>query len=366
MSSTVAVIGGGYGGIAVAKDLDEVADVVLIDPRDTFVHNVAALRGVVDPGWADRLFLPYNGLLGRGRVLRDRAVRVEPGRIELASGEELAVDYIVLATGSTYPFPAKLPSADAAEGRAALGRANAELAGAESVLLVGAGAVGLEFAGEITARWPDKRVTIVDPVDDVLAGRYSPEFRVEVRRQLAERGVEFVLGSPLVAEPTEPSGVRRSIVATTQDGRELSADIWFCCYGVTPVSDYLGETLRGARALTGHVIVTEQLRLPGQDRVFAIGDVTAIAEGKQASAAARHAEVVAANIRTLIDGGEELTAYEPDGPMLVLPLGPEGGASYVPAMGGLVDTATTIQIKSADLFVGHYAAILGTEAPIAG
>jgi NADH dehydrogenase FAD-containing subunit len=363
MPANVAVIGGGYGGIAVAKDLDDVADVVLIDPRDTFVHNVAALRGVVDPEWAERLFLPYDGLLGRGRVLRDRAVRVEPGKVALASGVELEADYIVLATGSTYPFPAKLPSADAAEGRAALARGNAELAGAQSVLLVGAGAVGLELAGEITATWPDKRVTIVDQSDDVLANRYSAEFRAEVRRQLDERGVEFVLGSPLVAEPSEPRGVRGSVVATTQDGRELSADIWFRCYGVTPVSDYLGETLSAARTVTGHVLVTEHLRLPGQDGVFAIGDVTAIAEGKQASAAARHAEVVAANIRTLIDGGAELTPYEADAPMLVLPLGPEGGASYVPAMGGLVDTATTVQMKSADLFLGHYAAILGVEAP---
>ncbi|WCB96853.1 ribonucleotide reductase large subunit [Baekduia alba] len=365
MAPTVAVIGGGYGGIAVAKDLDEVADVVLIDPRDTFVHNVAALRSVVDPGWAERLFLSYEGLLSRGRVLRDRAVLVEPGRIELASGEPLEAEYIVLATGSTYPFPAKLPSVDSTEGRAALAHGNAELAGAESVLIVGAGAVGLEFAGEITATWPDKRVTIVDPIDDVLAWRYSPEFRAEVRRQLVDRGVELVLGSGLVAEPLAPTGVRGSVSVTTEDGRELNADIWYRCYGVTPVSDYLGPALAAARALTGHVVVTDDLRLPNQDRVFAIGDVTAIAEGKQASAAAKHAEVVAANIRTLIEGGDELTTYQPDLPMLVLPLGPEGGASYVPAMGGVVDTATTIQMKSADLFVGHYAAILGTATPAA-
>ncbi len=30
----VAVIGGGYGGINAAKDLDEIADVVLVEPKD--------------------------------------------------------------------------------------------------------------------------------------------------------------------------------------------------------------------------------------------------------------------------------------------------------------------------------------------
>jgi 2-polyprenyl-6-methoxyphenol hydroxylase-like FAD-dependent oxidoreductase len=47
--TAVAVIGGGYGGFAVAKGLDEFADVTLVEPRDAFVHNVAALRALV-PG----------------------------------------------------------------------------------------------------------------------------------------------------------------------------------------------------------------------------------------------------------------------------------------------------------------------------
>src|SRR5690625_6391649 len=59
MTATVAIIGGGYGGITAAKALDDITDVVLVEPRDTFVHNVAALRALVDPAWTDRMFLPY-------------------------------------------------------------------------------------------------------------------------------------------------------------------------------------------------------------------------------------------------------------------------------------------------------------------
>src|SRR4051794_38099798 len=99
-SPTVAVIGGGYAGVNVARALDDVADVVLVEPRDAFVHNIAALRAAVDPDFAPTIFLPYDRLLTRGRVVRDRAVEVEPGRVRLASGEELRPDYIVLATGS--------------------------------------------------------------------------------------------------------------------------------------------------------------------------------------------------------------------------------------------------------------------------
>src|SRR5436309_15165897 len=101
--ATVAVVGGGYGGIAVAKALDEVADVVLIEPRDSFVHTVATLRGLVDAQWTDRLFFPYQRLLKRGRGVRDAAAEVEPGRSTLASGKRPTADYIVRATRSAYP-----------------------------------------------------------------------------------------------------------------------------------------------------------------------------------------------------------------------------------------------------------------------
>ena len=110
---TVVVLGGGYAGIGVARPLDDLADVVLVEPKDDFVHNVAALRALVDPGWLERIYLPYTGLLGRGRVVRDRAVKADADRVVLASGAELFPDYLVLATGSGYPFPANdLPGPD--------------------------------------------------------------------------------------------------------------------------------------------------------------------------------------------------------------------------------------------------------------
>ena len=75
---TVVVIGGGYGGFAAAQALDEFADVVLVEPRDAFVHNVAALRALVEPGWLESIFLPYDRLLVNGRVVRGGRSRSTP------------------------------------------------------------------------------------------------------------------------------------------------------------------------------------------------------------------------------------------------------------------------------------------------
>jgi NADH dehydrogenase FAD-containing subunit len=357
MVATVAVVGGGYGGIALAKELDEDAGVVLIDPRDAFVHHVAALRGLVEPGWVDRLFYPYERLLAHGRVVTDRAVRVDADRITLGSGERIAADFVVLATGAASPFPAKMDVTEAAAARARITAAAAELAGAQRVLLLGAGPVGLELAGEIASARPGMEITIVDPAADVLSGGAFPdELRAELRRQLDALGVRLLLGGGLREEP--PTEVARTSAFTvmTEAGESVTADIWFRCYGNAPVTGYLAGALAAARRPSGHVRVTEHLRLAGQRTVFAMGDITDLPEAKMAKAAGDHAAVVAENVRRLIRGEPALVSYTPGPPGISLPLGPYGGATYRADV-GMLDAAATARMKGATLRTDTYAAL---------
>ena len=80
----------------------------------------------------------------------------------------------------------------------------------DRVLLVGAGPVGIELAGEILSKWPDKHVTLLDLADDVLGGNFRPDLRAELRQQLVDLGVELVLGVGLRQQrPTpRPGGPR--------------------------------------------------------------------------------------------------------------------------------------------------------------
>jgi len=66
-----------------------------VDPAEAFLHNVAAWRALVEPEWLDRIFLPYEHLLTRGRFVRDRAVAIDGRRVTLASGDVLEPDYLV-------------------------------------------------------------------------------------------------------------------------------------------------------------------------------------------------------------------------------------------------------------------------------
>jgi len=45
----IVIVGGGYAGTQLARALDAFAEVVLVEPKEAFVHNVAVIRAVVDP-----------------------------------------------------------------------------------------------------------------------------------------------------------------------------------------------------------------------------------------------------------------------------------------------------------------------------
>jgi NADH dehydrogenase FAD-containing subunit len=351
--ASVVVVGGGYGGINAAKALDDVADVTLVDPTEAFVHNIAAWRSLVEPEWLDRIFLPYEHLLANGRFVRDRAVALNGRRVTLASGAVLEPDFLVLATGSSYPFPAKTEEPEIASARARFREAHEALLAADRALIVGAGPAGLELAGEIKAFYPDKQVTIADIADDILTGPYDQALRDELRRQLDDLGVELHLGRALSELPTTPPATLGAIRVATEGGPELVADIWFRAFGVRPHSEYLeGGSLSDLRDERGYVRVDEHLRVVRETHVFALGDLSD-ADRDMAGIATKQASVVAANIRALITGEGELTSYETFPPLIAIPLGPEGGAGFIGD--GVAGAATIAELKGRDMIIGPYA-----------
>ncbi|HEY3833218.1 MAG TPA: FAD-dependent oxidoreductase [Acidimicrobiia bacterium] len=357
---TVLVVGGGYGGVNVAKALDEHMHVVLVEPKDAFVHSVGTLRALVEPEFLPRIFIPYDNLLARGRVVHDRAVEVHPDRVVVASGDTIAADYLVLASGSSYPFPAKTQEHASVEAIDHFRAAYDELVRADRVLLIGAGAVGIELAGEIVAKWPDKLVTLLDLADDVLGDRFRSDLRAELRNQLVEIGVELVLGEGLRSLPPTAATEFATFTITTETDRTITADIWFQCFGVTPVSDYLRGDLATARRADGFVAVGPTLQLPGHTNVFAIGDMSA-ADAKMAGLASRQAQLVAANITKLAAGDEDLDEYVSIGTAIVVPIGPEGGSGQLPGQEELASREMVSNAKGRDLMVGRFAQVLGAE-----
>ncbi len=87
---------------------------------------------------------------------------------------------------------------------------------ATSVIIVGAGAVGVELAGEILTVYPTKRVTIVDMATSILPG-FDEAASAFSRAWLEGRGAELMLG-----EPIERISAQSLLL---KSGVELEADI---------------------------------------------------------------------------------------------------------------------------------------------
>ena len=360
----VTIVGGGYGGIALAKALDDVAEVALVEQKDTFVNHAAALRAVVDRRWAERIFMPYDRLLTRGRVVHGTALAVRGTTVSVTGAGDIDADHLVLATGTAYPFPAKHLESCAAIARARIERAHANLERAGRVLVVGAGDVGVELVGEITSAFPGIEVVLLEAEERILPNRdYLPELRQSIDRQLAGRGVEIITGDTLAWLPPIDPGVLSPFRVTTTGGRRLEADMWFRAHGASAATGFLGEDYDEIRRYDGTIRVDDRLRVVGHPGVWAIGDITDVRETKRADAARAHARVVAANIRSLIAGGSPDAVYAPRPEHVVLPLGPDGGASQILRDGerAVVGPEETSRFKGRDIFDGAMRRILGLE-----
>jgi NADH dehydrogenase FAD-containing subunit len=370
MNRTVTVIGGGYGGTLVAKALDQEADVTLIDPREAFVNAAAALRALTRPDWAPNAFFPFRTLLERGRVIRDRAISVDPGGVTLASGGRVEADYLVLATGSGYPYPAKPnpASTGVAQQLDDLRATHQELAGAGRVLILGAGPVGLELAGEIKEVWPEKHVVIAGQGAEVLPG-FLPEVRDDLRHRLGELGIQLRLGAGVTTLPATAPGRAGRVAVTTDPGDELVADIWFQAFGVRVNTGYLADGRLTPLTARSTVPVTGRLNVRGYEHVYAIGDITALADPKMASYAMTQAEVVVRNIRAQLRGDQPSAVHTttPDRRIL-LPLGTRTGVGQLPAPDGPAAATPEVvyQRKGADLFTARFAERFGSTPSGAG
>jgi apoptosis-inducing factor 2 len=355
----VVIVGGGYAGTLIAKELDAEADVVLVDPRDAFVNASSSMRAMVRAEWSAAPFFRYDTLLRRGRVVRDLAVSADPHGIMTARQGRLDADYLVLATGASHAYPARPRSIQTSvdDAIADLRDTGAELARSPRVLILGAGPVGLELAGEIRDAWPDKQITVVAPSTALLPG-FLPEVRDELRRQLDALSIDLRLGATLVTDPPTDPGTAGVFTATTTNGDAITADIWFRSYGSNLQTGYLADGKLVTLTAGGAVPVDAHLSVPGHSHVFAVGDIADLPDAKMATHAQTQAATVVENIRAGLRGRPSHASYEPaSAERIFLTLGPHHGVGQLPTPDGGATPAplqTVIDRKGADLFTHRF------------
>jgi NADH dehydrogenase FAD-containing subunit len=355
MKMHVAIIGGGYAGYALARALDKHVDVTLIEAREAFVHNVAAIRAVTDPELTPRILLPYDKLLRNGRVVRGHAVSVGADSVALADGTAVRADIIVIATGSKYAAPFKPQSDSAAEFASTLVAVAGQVRDHDHIVIVGAGAVGVELAGETRAAYPHKRVSLVSGIGRLFP-MYPQKLHDTLTNKLARVGVELRLGdavTDLLQRDAPSVGT-----VTLRSGGQLQGLI-VPAIGAR-IADGPGQLLPGSsKRPNGQLVVDGWLRPSSLPNVFALGDLIDTGEGMTVVATMRQAPWLAKVIRALARGKvlAALPAYKPwPLPPILLPLGPTAGASVLPLAprGTVVGDWITSTVKGKTLFIPRY------------
>jgi NADH dehydrogenase FAD-containing subunit len=362
----VVVIGGGYAGIRVAKDLDAFARVTLVDRKEVFFHRVASLRASVDQRWTRAPLIPYSKLLERGRVVLGKVsgIRTREREVVLASGERLPYDVVVIATGADYPEPARFVGTTVEEAARVFRGHQRRIAESERIMVVGGGPSGVELSAEIRLARPEAEVTLAHSGAALLEGNGGVRAGRRALGWLEAHGVRVLLDT--FVSPGSAFGSFRDAA-----GHPIEADLVFWATGTTPNTVWLrlaghGDWLNE----TGHIRVDEHLRVLGRRDVYAVGDVSDTSDAKVAPAAFAQGRAAAHNIRTYLDGaGRHRSQPKPYKAVavriLAVPFGPGDGVTMMPrgereAM--VLGRRATVMLKSKSLLVPHTRAQLGGPA----
>ncbi|EGG21756.1 putative apoptosis inducing factor [Cavenderia fasciculata] len=356
----VVIIGGGYGGVTLAAELDAKFDVTLVEKRPFFFHNVAALRSAVEPELLKKVFLSYDSLLKKGRVIYQTATEIGPNRIALGNGEEIVgFHYLVIATGTNNmtPFKSPLELASVTPYYTSL---KENIGRATKVLIVGGGAVGVELAGEIATDFKGKSITIVHNQERLVHPNVGDKFNKQLGQKLKKMGITTMLSTSIAIpdtviaarnnQETYPYNVELKTYDT--DKGPVEADLVFWSIGNKTNNEYLQTHFATQLDQAGRIKVNGSLQVEGHDNVFAIGDITNVDELKTSYNAAYHAAVVSKNIQAL-ESKKKLSVHKPSGVMISVSLGRKDGITQLPN-GMILGGFMTAAVKSKGLFISRF------------
>jgi len=295
----VVVIGGGFGGIEVARQLGRAGVTVTVIDRHNYHLFQPLLYQVATAALSPAdIAEPIRKILRRFRsvdvVLAEvTGVDVSARAVCLAAGDRVRYDVLVLATGATHSYFGHADWALAASGLKTLTDARlirshilqrfeqaemsadpAEQQRLMTLAIVGGGPTGVEMAGTIAelARYtlardfrkiqPGKaRVLLIEAGPRLLAA--FPESLAEyAHRKLQQLGVTVLLNAPV-------SKLSRDVLTAGDHEIGVGAIIWAAGVAASPAAKWIDAEADTA----GRIRVGQDLSVPGKGDIFAIGDL---------------------------------------------------------------------------------------------
>ncbi|WP_043932288.1 NAD(P)/FAD-dependent oxidoreductase [Bacillus sp. EB01] len=359
----IVILGAGYGGLITAVRLqkltgDNEADIVLVNKHDyhyetTWLHEASA--GTLHH---DKVRYDISSVIDRHKVEFKEDIVLEIKKDEkkvILEKGELEYDYLVVALGAE-------PETFGIKGLKEYAFGITNVNGARqirehieyqfatysteeekkderlTIVVGGAGFTGIEFLGELSNRIPELcheydvdfqkvRVICVEAAPTVLPG-FDPELVDYAVTTLQKRGVEFMIGTAI--KEATPEGI---MVAKGEELVEIKAGTVVWAAGVR---GHAVIDKSGFEAMRARVKVQPDLRVPGYEDIFIIGDCSLVINEETnrpypptAQIAIQQGEHVAKSLAGLIRGKSELEAFVPDIKGTVCSLGEDDAIGVV-------------------------------------
>ncbi|EDO42769.1 predicted protein [Nematostella vectensis] len=325
---------------------------------------MGAQRSSVERGYVEKCLIPYGPTFGdkfkQGKVVD---IDVKGKTVKLANGESVNYDELVIATGTTGPFPSKLPvEIDSKTAKDQYNRMVDLVEKAQTVVVIGGGAVGVEIAGDIKEDYKDKTVTLIHPREILVNDTVSESFQTTVKNRLKYLGVETVLGERVSNMDEIRQKGFTDVTVVTDKGNRLKADLALECTGLRVNNGAYKNGLGDKMDERGRLKVDEFLQVEGTPDVYAIGDCNNTPEVKLGMLANFHAAHVGDNLKKKHEG-QALKPYKINNSgFFILSCGRSGGAAQV--FGGWVfGDWLARKMKGENVFTPTQWKTMGQEMP---
>jgi assimilatory nitrate reductase electron transfer subunit len=272
----IVVVGYGMAGARVAAELrarGDHAKITVLGAEPEHAYNRILLSAVL----AGKVTEPDVALVGVAERGVDVRTGVEvtaidrPNRtLALGSGEQVAYDHLVLATGSRPLIPPLAgldpdhlpPQVTVFRTLADCRRILAAADGARTAIVLGGGLLGLEAARGLAGR--GIQVQVVHAVGHLMERQLDPGASAVLVDTLTRLGITTHLDAAATGVAAGGPGV----ALTLGDGRELTADLLVISCGVRPD---IGLAKAAGLAVRRGIVVDDQLRT-SDPAISAIGD----------------------------------------------------------------------------------------------
>jgi dihydrolipoamide dehydrogenase len=203
------------------------------------------------------VIMGYGKIAGKGKV----EVTGADGVAKIVEGK-----YIVIATGGRSRVLPSMPQ----DGKKIIGYREAMVLPSQpkSMIIVGSGAIGVEFADFYNSM--GTKVTIVEFMPRVVPVE-DEDISKELEKQFKKKGVDIMTNAEVTSVDTSGAGVKAK-VKTASGEVTLEADILLSAAGVVANIENIGLESAGIKTDKGRVVVDkyQQTSVAG---IYAIGDV---------------------------------------------------------------------------------------------